>query len=78
MDIAKLKEEIKKAKQEMGAVYTDFKLMKEERDGLKEAWEREEKENEELKEENETLKGMLDDTLYLLNIYKDNSCKINK
>ena len=74
-------EEIKKLNEENGsawAVYTDFKLMKEERDGLKEAWEREEKENEELKEENETLKGMLDDTLNLLNIYKDNSCKINK
>ena len=53
-----LEEQIKKLKEEnilAGAVYTDLKNMKDERDGLKEAWEREEQENEKLEEEIEKL-----------------------
>ena len=49
-----LEEQVDELKEEVelsGGVYSDFKNMKDERNGLKEAWERECEENQELKEE---------------------------
>ena len=53
-EIEKLKKEIVEKREEVliaGGIYTDFKNMKDERDGLKVRWEELEEENEKLKEQ---------------------------